>query len=114
CDNDADRHQHRRLLYCRRKLRSDRRNRHRVRGRRCGGGGGGEAGRASAASGERSLCRSIVLPSAKAKKGIINTPPGAKNSLSLGSRLPSAKPTRNGSTAPTKTCGSKCGAPDAP
>ncbi|MPM94582.1 hypothetical protein SDC9_141728 [bioreactor metagenome] len=58
--------------------------------------------------------RSMVLPSAKAKKGISVWTALLKNSRSSGSRLPSVKPTRKGSTAPTNTCGSNDAIPAVP
>ncbi len=58
--------------------------------------------------------KSIVLPNAKAKKGINVCTALLKNSRSSGSRFPSAKPIKNGNTAPTNTCGSNEAIPAVP
>ena len=58
--------------------------------------------------------KSMVLPSAKAKNGISVCTALLKNSRNSGSRFPRAKPTRNGNTAPTKTCGSNEAIPAVP
>ncbi len=59
-------------------------------------------------------CRSSVLPSAKAKNGISAGTAAANSARSCGSRLPSAKPTSSGSTAPRNRRGSNTATPALP
>ncbi len=58
--------------------------------------------------------RLMVLPRAKAKKGISVWTAFPKKSRSSGSRFPNANPTINGKTAPTNTCGSNEAMPAVP
>gem|GEM_PF-6135096 len=58
--------------------------------------------------------RLMVLPSAKPKKGISTGVALLKKARRSWSRLPRAKPIRNGSTAPTKWCGSNEARPAEP
>ncbi|MNE26745.1 hypothetical protein D3C80_1201260 [compost metagenome] len=58
--------------------------------------------------------RLMVLPSAKPKKGIRTGVALLKKSRRSVSRLPRAKPIRNGRTAPTKWCGSNDARPAEP